>query len=127
MSTSKIRKLVSVTQKLPEVEWASAPPPDTRNTREILSISTASATYWASRSGTIYAPTGVDFRLTKAYTFEFQKNLSIAVMTEDGRAYVKPVAELVAEVFLPKPKPGQVLLFIDRDRMNCAADNLRWV
>jgi hypothetical protein len=100
--------------------------PDTRNTREILSISTASATYWASRSGTIYAPTERDFKPTKAYTFEFQKNLSIAVMAEDGKAYVKPVAELVAEVFLPKPRPGQVLLFLDGNRMNCAADNLRW-
>jgi hypothetical protein len=100
MSTSKIRKLVSVTQKLPEVEWASAPQPDTRNTREILSISTASATYWAGRSGTIYAPTERDFKPTKAYTFEFRGNLSIAVMTEDGKAYVKPVAELVAEVYI---------------------------
>jgi hypothetical protein len=102
------------------------PPPDTRNTREILSISTASATYWAHRSGTIYAPTGVDFRLTKAYTFERFGLLHIVARKEDGKANIQPVAQLIAEVFLPKPNPGQVLRFIDGDRGNCAADNLAW-
>jgi hypothetical protein len=106
--------------------------PDTRSIRKISSLSTTSATYWAHRSGAIYTSlncqsTNGEHVIKKAYTLLDARNSRYIVASdESGCTSVKPVAELVAEVFLPKPKPGQVLLFIDGDRTNCAADNLRW-
>jgi hypothetical protein len=107
--------------------------PDTRSICKIPSLSTTSATYWAHRSGAIYMSlncqsTNGEHVIKKAYTlFDARNRRYIVASNESGCTSVNPVAELVAEVFLPKPKSGQGLMFIDGDRMNCASDNLRWV
>jgi hypothetical protein len=106
--------------------------PDPQKACKIPSISTASATYWADRAGTIYTSlnyrsTNVEHSLTKVYTlFDATNRRYIVASDESGCTNIQPVAQLIAEVFLPKPSPGQVLRFIDGDRGNCAASNLVW-
>lgn len=49
-------------------------------------------------------------------------------MRRAGRPYIRAVHRVVAEAFLdPHPEGGRFVPFhIDRDWMNCAADNLQW-
>lgn len=48
-------------------------------------------------------------------------------MRRDGKPHIRAVHRLVAHAFLdPAPDETVVPVFIDRDRMNCRADNLEW-
>ncbi len=45
----------------------------------------------------------------------------------DGKNTLRYVHKLVAELFVPNPDGFDKIIFIDRDRSNCKARNLKWV
>lgn len=54
-------------------------------------------------------------------------NTPCVILSDNGKSYKKHIAKLVAEHFLNKPNPEQVVLdYKDGNKMNCSVSNLYW-
>ncbi len=52
---------------------------------------------------------------------------AIPTRKKDGKNTLRYVHKLVAELFVPNPENHKRIIFKDRNRSNCAANNLQWV
>ncbi len=52
---------------------------------------------------------------------------AIPTRKKDGKNTLRYVHKLVAKLFVPNPEEFSHIVFIDRDRSNCKARNLKWV
>lgn len=81
--------------------------------------------YWIGTDGKVYSEKSKSFltphevgTYTKYYTYRLSK---------DGRQYNKSIHRLLAEAFIPNPDGLPEIDHIDRNGMNNALENLRWV
>lgn len=73
----------------------------------------------ASAEGQAWAPVPV--------VVDINGDRVVRVHDDTGREHTRPLAELVLESFVGPRPPGQVVRFMDGDRLNCALANLEWV